>query len=159
LRKEAQQRGVDPGRLVFAARTGLAEHLSRQRLADLFLDTVPYNAGATAMATLWAGVPILTVMGDQWVGRMAASMLSAIGLPDLVTSSIADYEALARELATNPELMASLRARLARNRLTYPLFDTDRCRRHIEAAYQTMWERSRRGDAPVAFRVDPIATG
>jgi predicted O-linked N-acetylglucosamine transferase (SPINDLY family) len=111
------------------------------------------------MATLWAGVPILTVMGDQWVGRMAASMLSAIGLPDLVTSSIADYEALARELATNPELMASLRARLARNRLTYPLFDTDRCRRHIEAAYQTMWERSRRGDAPVAFRVDPIATG
>jgi predicted O-linked N-acetylglucosamine transferase (SPINDLY family) len=159
LRKEAQQRGVDPGRLVFAARTGLAEHLSRQRLADLFLDTLPYNAGATAMATLWAGVPILTVMGDQWVGRMAASMLSAIGLPDLVTSSIADYEALARELATNPELMASLRARLARNRLTYPLFDTDRCRRHIEAAYQTMWERSRQGEAPVAFRVDPIATG
>ena len=159
LRKEAQQRGVDPARLVFAERTGLAEHISRQGLADLFLDTVPYNAGATAMATLWARVPILTVMGDQWVGRMAASMLSAIGLPDLVTSSIADYEALALKLATTPELMASLRARLARNRLTCPLFDTDRFRRHIEAAYQTMWERSRRGEAPAAFRVDPVATG
>jgi protein O-GlcNAc transferase len=158
LRKAAQQRGVDPGRLVFATRTGLAEHVSRQRLADLFLDTAPYNAGATAMATLWAGVPILTMMGDQWVGRMAASMLRAIGLPDLVTSSIVDYEALARKLATHPELMASLRARLAQNRLTYPLFNTDRCRRHIEAAYQTMWERSRRGEAPAPFRVDPVAT-
>jgi predicted O-linked N-acetylglucosamine transferase (SPINDLY family) len=159
LRKEAQQRGIDPGRLVFAARTGLAEHIARQGLADLFLDTVPYNAGATAMATLWAGVPILTLMGEQWVGRMAASMLSAIGLPDLVTSSIAEYEALARKLATDPALMASLRARLARNRLTSPLFDTDRCRRHIEAAFQMMWERSRRGEAPAAFRVDPAATG
>jgi predicted O-linked N-acetylglucosamine transferase (SPINDLY family) len=159
LRKEAQQRGVDPGRLVFAARTSLAEHIRRQELADLFLDTIPYNAGATAIATLWAGVPILTVMGDQWVGRMAASMLNAIGLPDLVTSSLADYEALARKVATNPGLMASLRARLARNRLAYPLFDTDRCRRHIEAAYQTMWEKSCRGEAPAAFRVDPVATG
>src|SRR5205814_10083005 len=102
---------------------------------------------------------ILTVMGEQWVGRMAASMLNAIGLPDLVTSSLGDYEALARKLATDPELMASLRARLARNRLTYPLFDTDRCCRHIEAAYQTMWERSCRGEAPAAFRVDPVATG
>jgi predicted O-linked N-acetylglucosamine transferase (SPINDLY family) len=159
LRKEAQRHGVDPGRLVFAARTGLAEHIRRQELADLFLDTMPYNAGATGIATLRAGVPILTVMGDQWVGRMAASMLKAIGLPDLVTSSLAAYEALARKLATNPELMASLRARLARNRLTYPLFDTDRCRRHIEAAYQTMWEKSCRGEPPAAFRVDPVATG
>jgi predicted O-linked N-acetylglucosamine transferase (SPINDLY family) len=90
---------------------------------------------------------------------MAASMLNAIGLPDLVTSSLADYEALARKVATNPGLMASLRARLARNRLAYPLFDTDRCRRHIEAAYQTMWEKSCRGEAPAAFRVDPVATG
>jgi predicted O-linked N-acetylglucosamine transferase (SPINDLY family) len=159
LRKEAQQRGVDPGRLIFAARTGLAEHISRQRLADLFLDTVPYNAGATAMAALWAGVPILTVMGDQWVGRMAASMLSAVGLPDLVTSGIAEYEALARKLATDPGLMTSLRARLARNRLTHPLFDTDRLRHHIEAAYQMMWERSRRGEAPTSFRVDPVGAG
>ena len=159
LRKEAQCLGVDPGRLVFAARTGLAEHISRQRLADLFLDTVPYNAGATAMAALWAGVPILTVMGDQWVGRMAASMLGALGLPDFVTSSITDYEALARKLATDPALMASLRARLARNRLTHPLFDTDRFRHHIEAAYQTMWEKSRRGEAPAAFRVNPVRGG
>jgi predicted O-linked N-acetylglucosamine transferase (SPINDLY family) len=156
LRKEAQQRGVDPARLIFAARTGLAEHIARQGLADLFLDTVPYNAGATAMAALWAGVPILTVMGDQWVGRMAASMLGAIGLPDLVTSSISEYEALACELATDPALMASLRARLARNRLTHPLFDTDRFRSHIEAAYQMMWERSRRAEAPAGFRVNPV---
>jgi predicted O-linked N-acetylglucosamine transferase (SPINDLY family) len=156
LCKEAQQRGVNPARLIFAARTGLAEHIARQGLADLFLDTVPYNAGATAMAALWAGVPILTVMGDQWVGRMAASILGAIGLSDLVTSSISEYEALARKLATDPALMASLRARLARNRLTHPLFDTDRFRRHIEAAYHTMWERSRRGEAPEGFRVNPV---
>jgi protein O-GlcNAc transferase len=159
LRKEARQRGVDPGRLIFAARTGLAEHISRQRLADLFLDTVPYNAGATAMATLRAGVPILTLMGDQWVGRMAASMLGAIGLSELVTSSLADYEALARKLATDPGLMASFRARLARNSLTHPLFDMDRFRHHIEAAYRTMWERSRRGEAPASFRVDPVRAG
>ena len=159
LRKAAQQHGVDPERLIFAARTGLAEHIARQQLADLFLDTVPYNAGATAMAALWAGVPILTVMGEQWVGRMAASMLNAIGLPDLVTSSIADYEALARKLAADPALMASFRARLAQNRLTHPLFDTDRFRRHIETAYRMMWERSRRGEAPASFRVDPIRAG
>jgi predicted O-linked N-acetylglucosamine transferase (SPINDLY family) len=87
---------------------------------------------------------------------MAASILGAIGLSDLVTSSISEYEALARKLATDPALMASLRARLARNRLTHPLFDTDRFRRHIEAAYHTMWERSRRGEAPEGFRVNPV---
>jgi predicted O-linked N-acetylglucosamine transferase (SPINDLY family) len=117
---------------------------------------MPYNAGATAMAALSAGVPILTVMGDQWVGRMAASMLGAIGLPDLVTSSLADYEAMARKLATDPALMAAFRARLAQNRLTHPLFDMDRFRHHIEAAYRTMWERLRRGEAPGSFRVDPV---
>jgi protein O-GlcNAc transferase len=159
LRKAAQQHGVDPKRLIFAARTSLPEHIARQGLADLFLDTAPYNAGATALAALWAGVPIVTVMGDQWVGRMAASMLGAIGLPQLVTSSISEYEALARKLATDPALMASLRTRLARNRLTHPLFDTDRFRRHLEAAYQTMWERSRRGEAPAGFRVDSLEGG
>jgi len=159
LRKEAQQRGIDPARLIFAARTGLAEHIARQGLADLFLDTAPYNAGATAMAALWAGVPIVTVIGEQWVGRMAASMLGAIGLPELVTSNISEYEALARKLATDPVLMASLRAKLARNRLTHPLFDTDRFRRHIEAVYQAMWERSCRGEAPAGFRVNPAEAG
>jgi predicted O-linked N-acetylglucosamine transferase (SPINDLY family) len=159
LRKAAQQRGVDPERLIFAARTDLAEHIARQGLADLFLDTVPYNAGATAMAALSAGVPILTVMGDQWVGRMAASMLGAVGLPDLLTTSLADYEAIARKLATDPALMASLRARLAQNKGTHPLFDTDRFRLHIEAAYRTMCERSRRGEAPASFRVDPVRPG
>ena len=156
LRKQAQRRGVDPGRLVFAARTGLAEHISRQRLADLFLDTVPYNAGATAMAALWAGVPILTVMGEQWVGRMAASMLGAIGLPDLVTSSLAEYETLACKLATDPALMASVRARLAQNRRTHPLFDTDRFRRSIEAAYTMMVRIARSGEEPRAFAIDPV---
>jgi predicted O-linked N-acetylglucosamine transferase (SPINDLY family) len=159
LRKEAQQRGVDPARLIFAARTGLPEHIARQGLANLFLDTAPYNAGATAMAALWAGVPILTVMGNQWTGRMAASMLGAIGLPDLVTSSISEYEALARKLATDPALMASFRARLKRNRATHPLFDTERFTRHIEAAYTTMVRIARSGEEPRSFAVDLIEAG
>jgi protein O-GlcNAc transferase len=155
LRREARVRGVDPGRLVFAPRMDMADHLARQTLADLFLDTLPYNAGATAAAALWAGVPILTAFGDTLVGRMAASMLHAVGLPELATADLAEYEAKARALVAEPRMLAAVRATLARNRRTHPLFDTDRSRRHIEAAYQTMWDIASRGERPRAFAVAP----
>ena len=156
LRKEAQQRGIDPSRLIFADRLPLEQHLARHLLADLFLDTLPYNAHATASVALWAGLPVVTRLGEAFAGRVAASLLNAIGLPELVTHSIEDYEALALQLARDPKLLEGYRNRLATNRLTHPLFDTDRFRRHIEAAYLKMWEIWQRGETPKSFSVDPI---
>ena len=156
LRIEAQARGIDPARLVFASRLPLDEHLARHRLADLFLDTLPCTAHTTASDALWAGLPVLTRQGTTFAGRVAASLLNAIGLPELVTHSIEDYEALALRLAKDPSLLGGCRNRLATNRLTHPLFDTDRFRRHIEAAYLQMWEIWQRGEAPKSFSVDPI---
>jgi predicted O-linked N-acetylglucosamine transferase (SPINDLY family) len=143
LRKEAAARGVDPGRLVFAPRIPYSEHLARLSVANLFLDTTPYNAGATASDALWAGVPVLTRIGDVFAGRVAASLLKAIELPDLVTTTPQTYEELAIELATNPQKFAALKTRLSQNRLTTPLFDTQRFTRDIEAAYTAMYERHR----------------
>jgi predicted O-linked N-acetylglucosamine transferase (SPINDLY family) len=157
LRRAAQARGVDPARLVFAGRRPLDEHLARHRLADLFLDTLPYNAHTTASDALWAGLPVLTCRGQAFAGRVAASLLQAVGLPELVTDSLEAYEALALRLASAPSLLGDLRARLERNRLTHPLFDTERFRRHIEAAYATMWETSQRGEGPRGFGISPIA--
>jgi protein O-GlcNAc transferase len=139
LKREAQRCGIDSRRLVFAPRLAFPEHLARQRLADLFLDTVPYNAGATAAAALWSGVPVLTVIGTTFVGRMAASMLHTIGLPELATPSLPDYEALALRIAADPALCASLRDKLSRNRENLPLFDTERSTRNLERAYTAMW--------------------
>jgi predicted O-linked N-acetylglucosamine transferase (SPINDLY family) len=160
LRKEATARGVSPERLVFAPRTELADHLARQRLADLFVDTLPYNAHTTTSDALWVGLPVLTCVGTTFAGRVAASLLSAIDLPELITRNLAEYEALARHLATDPARLAAIRAKLAHNRLTTPLFDTDRFRRHLEAAYLEMWRRWQRGEKPRAFAVnaDPGAT-
>jgi len=155
LQREAKARGVDPARLVFADRMPVAEHLARHRLADLFLDTLPYNAHTTASDALWAGLPVLTCQGSSFAARVASSLLKAVGLPELVTTSLADYEALALRLATDPRLIGELRARLAANRLTHPLFDTSRFCRHIEAAYATMWETWQRGEAPQSFAVEP----
>jgi len=140
LQREAEARGVEPQRLVFAPRVPHAEHLARHRLADLFLDTLPCNAHTGASDALWAGLPLLTCTGNTFAGRVAASLLHAIGLPELVTHSLAEYEALALQLAANPERLSALRARLAANRMTAPLFDTDRFRRHLEAAYLRMLE-------------------
>ena len=156
LRKEAAARGIDPRRLVFAQHVTLEEHLARHRLADLFLDTLLYNAHTTASDALWTGLPIVTCLGESFSGRVAASLLNAVGLPDLVTTNLADYEALALKLATDPSALGKVRARLAANRSTFPLFDTDRFRRHIEAAYTTMWDIHQRGEAPRSFRVEPI---
>jgi protein O-GlcNAc transferase len=151
LRRAAENCGIDPVRIVFAPRIPFAMHLARQRLAGLFLDTTPYNAGATAAAALWSGLPVLTVLGDTFVGRMAASILYAAGLPELVTDSLADYEALAIKIATEPALCAALKDNLVRNRDIQPLFDTTRFTRNLESAYTTMWQTYQHGRPPESF--------
>jgi protein O-GlcNAc transferase len=155
LRREARQSGVEPERIVFAPLVPLTEHMARQRLAGLFLDTTPYNAGATAVASLWSGVPLLTVLGETFVGRMAASMLHAVGLPELVARNLDAYEALAIKLASEPALLADIRGRLAADLRTKPLFDTARFRRNIEQAYIAMVDIHRRGERPRSFSVEP----
>jgi predicted O-linked N-acetylglucosamine transferase (SPINDLY family) len=148
LRGEAERRGVDGGRLRFANRLPLADHLARQRAADLFLDTYPYTAHTTASDALWAGVPLITCLGETFAGRVAASLLAAVGLPELVTTTAAGFEQLAVELATDATRLASLRARLERNRARAPLFDTPRFVRHLESAYLEVHERCRQGELP-----------
>lgn len=156
LAREAQRHGIAPDRLYFAADVALDRHLARLRLADLFLDTLPYNAHTTASDALWAGVPLLTRRGTAFPGRVSASLLTAVGLPELITESESDYEALAIRLGRDPNLINGLKQKLAAKRLTFPLFDTDLFRRHIEAAYIAMHETARRGDAPQAFTVDNL---
>ena len=155
LVRAAAAREIDPARLVFAERSEPEAHLARHRLADLFLDTLPYNAHTTACDALWAGLPVLTCKGAGFAGRVAASLLSAAGIPELVTADLREYEALALRLATDASLLRGLRQRLAQNRSSCPLFDTDRFRRHIENAYTTMWEIHRRGESPRSFSVEP----
>jgi predicted O-linked N-acetylglucosamine transferase (SPINDLY family) len=157
LRREAMTRGVAADRLVFAPKVPLIEdHLARVGLADLFLDTLYFNAHTTAADALWAGVPVLTCAGATFASRVAGSLLNAIGLPELITASLAGYETLAIELARDPERLTALRQKLARNRGSGPLFDTGRFARHIEAAYTTMWERAERAERPQSFSVSPI---
>ncbi|HTF15380.1 MAG TPA: tetratricopeptide repeat protein [Burkholderiales bacterium] len=156
LRREARARGVDPARLVFAPRIGAAEYRARCSLADLCLDTLPYNGHGTTGDMLWAGLPVLTCAGSTFAGRVAGSLLHAVGLPELVTASLEEYQALALKLARGDRLLGELRARLRRNRASASLFDTDRFRRHIESAYRTMWETWQRGDKPRAFAVEPV---
>jgi predicted O-linked N-acetylglucosamine transferase (SPINDLY family) len=155
LRREAAKRGVRPERLIFAPRLGNNEHLVRHRLAGLFLDTLPYNAHTTASDALRAGLPLITCMGPSFAGRVAGSLLHAVGLPELVTHSLEDYEALAGRLAENPAELARLRNTLIANSATHALFDTDRFRRNIEAAYLEMHRRHRAGEAPTDFAVAP----
>jgi len=135
-----------------------ADHLARMSVADLFLDTLPYNAHSSAADALWAGVPVLTSPGTTFAGRVAASAVRAAGLPELVTDSLQAYEALALELANNPAEIAHLKARLMRGRRTQALFDTARFTRHLESAYVTMWERYQRGEPPAHFAVIPAET-
>jgi predicted O-linked N-acetylglucosamine transferase (SPINDLY family) len=158
LRREAAERGVAPERLVFAPRAELEDYLARFRLADLFLDTLPFNAGATASDALWAGLPVVTCLGSTFAGRMAGSLLTAIGLPELVTRSLDAYEALALKLAKDRNMLEALKAKLVHNRAAFPLFDTNRFRRHIEAAYEMMWERYQRREPPQNFAVQPTAS-
>jgi protein O-GlcNAc transferase len=159
LRSEAQARGVDPARLVFAPKMEISRHLARHRLADLFLDNLPVNAHTAASDALWVGLPVLTCPGHSFIGRVAASLLHAVGLPELVTASLDEYEALALRLARDREALQAIRQRLEANRSTCPLFDTDRLRRHIEAAYGTMCDILQRGEAPRSFTAEVAPRG
>jgi predicted O-linked N-acetylglucosamine transferase (SPINDLY family) len=132
----------------------IADHLARHRQADLFLDTLPYNAHTTAADALWAGLPVLTCLGSTFAGRVGSSLLNAVGLPELITTSFADYEALALRLVREPALLAALRRKLAQNRGATPLFDTKRFARHIEAAYAKMWQRSQNAEPAESFAVE-----
>jgi predicted O-linked N-acetylglucosamine transferase (SPINDLY family) len=154
LRREATARGIAPERLLFAPYvTDKMQHLERYALVDLFLDTLPYNAHATATDALRAGVPVLTCRGTTFAGRVAASLLSALDMPELITSSLEEYESLALRLASSPAGLAAVRAKLAEHGRTRPLFDAELYRRHLESAFQAMWERHQRGQPPATFDV------
>lgn len=141
LLREAAARGVDPRRLIFAPRLPMPQHLARFRVADLFLDTFPYNAHTTGSDSLWAGCPLLTCMGETFPSRVAASLLLNVGVPELITGSLAEYEAAAVALARDPARLGELRRRLEANRDSCPLFDAPRMTRNVEAAYTEMWRR------------------
>jgi predicted O-linked N-acetylglucosamine transferase (SPINDLY family) len=146
---EFNKRGIDSSRVIFAPRVELmADHLARINLADLFLDTFPYNAHTTAVDSLKIGVPILTLIGQSFASRVAASLLNAVGLPELITNTQEEYEALAIELAVNPQKLAGIKLKLANNRLTTPLFDTPLFTKNLESAYNKMYERYHAGLEP-----------
>jgi predicted O-linked N-acetylglucosamine transferase (SPINDLY family) len=151
LRREAEAHGVAAERLVFAEPLRQAEHLGRIRHADLFLDTFNVNAHTTASDALWAGVPFVTLAGRQFAARVGASLLAAVGLPDLITDTERGYEALIFELATRPERLAAIRDRLAANRLSSPLFDTARYTRNLEAAFAAAHARRIAGQPPATL--------
>jgi protein O-GlcNAc transferase len=148
LKREAKARGIDAGRLVFADRLPKDEHLARLRLADLALDTRICGGHTTTSDALWAGVPVVALMGNHFASRVSSSLLVNMGLPELVTDSLHDYEALALRLARDPAELEALRAKLARNRETEPLFDTPRFVRNLETAYRQMWELYLAGEEP-----------
>jgi protein O-GlcNAc transferase len=143
LRKAAAIRGISPDRLIFAKPIPLSEHLARNRVANLFLDTSPYNAHTTASDALWAGLPLLTQIGETFAGRVAASLVSTVGLPELITHSEEAYERAAVDLATNPARLAEIKQKLQANLLTSPLFDTQLFTQHLETAFEVMYERYR----------------
>lgn len=156
LRREAGNRGVDPDRLVFAPIVPSAEHLARHCNADLFLDTLPCNAHTTASDALWAGLPVLTCSGDTFAGRVAGSLLAAVGLPELIATSLEDYERKALTLAGDAQLLAELRIRLHGNRVASSLFDLPGFTRNIETAYIRMWQSCCAGLKPAGFLVEPV---
>jgi protein O-GlcNAc transferase len=145
LRQEAQARGVNEARLIFAPRASSASHLARHGVADLFLDTLPCNAHTTAADALWMGVPVLTRIGEAFASRVAASLLNAVGLPELITTTAEQYEAAAIALAKDPERLARLKDKLNRNRLTAPLFNPELLTQHLEQAFVQMYERYQQG--------------
>ena len=155
LRQAAAKRGVDPDRLVFAGRVQPATHLARHRLADLFIDTLPYNAHTTASDALWAGLPLVTCTGRAFDGRVATSLLRAVGLGELITATLEDYETLALALARDPARLAAIRARLAENISSSALFDIAGFCTAIETLYQRMVDRARTGQAPESFGLLP----
>jgi predicted O-linked N-acetylglucosamine transferase (SPINDLY family) len=157
LRREAQAAGVAPERIVFAPHVkSQAEHIARLSLADLFLDTLPCNAHTNAADALWAGVPVVTCKGTTFAGRVAASQLNAIGLPELVTNTLSDYEALAISLAKYPQRLLATRRKLGEHKNTMPLFDTARFTRNLESAFTQMHAMASRGESPRSFQVTEL---
>ena len=156
LRNEAQRRAVEPHRLVFAPKVEISQHLARHCAADLFLDNLPYNAHTGTTDALWTGLPVLTCAGEAFCSRVAASLLCAVGLPELMTRTLDDYEALALKLATDRSLLARIREKLEHNRLKFPLFNTDRLRSHIERAYERMWKIFQSGEAPRPIAIERL---
>lgn len=156
LQREAVRYGVAPERLIFTKKVSYDAYLANYRLADLFLDTLPFNGGTTVSDALWMELPVLTCSGEAFAARMAGSLLNAIGLPELISQNLLDYQEKAIKLATTPNLLAEVREKLIRNRKNYPLFNAERFRLHIEAAYVTMWEKQQRGEAAHSFRVNPL---
>jgi predicted O-linked N-acetylglucosamine transferase (SPINDLY family) len=154
LTKEIVLRGIQPSRLIFAEQLPKLEYLARYRQADLFLDTLPYNAGTTASDALRMGLPVLTCMGSSFVSREAASVINAINLPELITSTQEQYESLAIELATDPEKLKIIKDKLADNLATAPLYDTPLFTRHLESAYLTMYDRYQNGLDPEHIYVE-----
>ena len=157
LKQAAQNTGIDPNRIIFAPRIGLPQHLARHARADLFIDTWPCNAHTTASDALWAGLPVLTCMGQTFASRVGASLLTACGLPELITDTPQDYLARARELAHDPAQLGAIRRKLQNTRLSVPLFDTARFTRHLEKAYDLAWERLAQGLPPEHITVPPVA--
>ena len=156
LRKEAEKRGADPSRLVFAPRMKLEDHLARHRCADLFLDTLPYNAHTTASDALWTGLPVLTKIGQSFAARVAASLLNVMQLPELITKTQEEYEQRAIELATNPFGIAEIKAKLEKNRLTSPLFNGQLFARHIELAFSEIHSLHMRGEKPEHIYIESL---
>jgi len=141
LKREAEDRGISAERLIFAEKVPQAEHLARQKLADLFLDTFNVNAHTTASDALWAGLPVVTKLGEGFAARVAGSLLAAIGLTELITENEEEYEALALTLATDPKRLGQVKSKLDGNRLTHPLFDSEMYTRHLEAGYHMAYDR------------------
>ena len=153
LRKEAAARGVNPARLIFGERLSVSDYLARYQVADLFLDTYPYNAGTTASDALWVGVPVLTRRGESFASRVASSLLTAIGLPELITKTIGEYEALATSLGSDPEKLRAIKEKLEANKLTMPLFNTPLFAENIEKLYEIAHQRSISGQQPESIRI------
>ncbi len=155
LRQRAIDSGIDPSRLAFAGRVPYADYLARYRVADLFLDTLPYNAGATASDALWAGLPVLTCAGEAFAARMGASLLASAGLPELIASDQREYERLAVELARQPQRLSGIRTRLAAARSGTTLFDTRQLTRSLETLFRRMYDRHRLGLLPEHLLLEP----
>ena len=153
LKLEAERRGIVAERLIFAEKLSQAEHLARLKLADLFLDTFNYNAHTTASDALWAGLPLVTKLGEGFAARVAGSLLSAIGLPELITESEEAYEALILELATKPDKLSNIKKKLDENRLMRPLFDSEKYTRHLETGFQMAYDHHFKGEEPETIKV------
>ena len=154
LRKRALSSGVDHCRLIFANSVDVAEHLNRMRLADIMLDTFPYGAHTTCSDALRVGLPVVTMIGESFASRVASSLLSCVGVPELITNSLQEYEELAIRLAINPSVLDDIQERLNRSLQTSPLFDAERFARNLESLFVQMVERHRRGESPCHLRVD-----